>query len=76
MEKEGENKTIAKFKYKGNDYEIDWLTDADFLDGYKEYDIFDGEGKDANCVGHLSSKIGQKSHLIRLAKEELTMNYE
>ena len=65
------NKTIASFHYKGQYYEIDWLTDADYRDGYKEYDIFKGEGKSADCIAHISSKTHIKSHLIKLAKDEI-----
>ncbi len=66
------NKTIAAFEFQGVSYEIDWLTDIDYGDGFKEYDIFDGKGEGARCVGHISSKNNAISHLIELAKEELT----
>lgn len=68
------NKTVAKFKYRGKKYEIDWLTDADFADGYKEYDIFEGSGAEANLVGHISSKTNVKQILITLAKIEIREN--
>ncbi len=63
------NKTIVKFKYKGKYYEIDWLTDSDPI--YKEFDIFNGRGKNAPLVGHISSKSLAKSALIAEAKREL-----
>ena len=63
------NKTIAKFKFKGKYYEIDWLTDASSSsDIFKEFDIFQGRGKNAKLVGHISSKIMSKSFLVKEAK--------
>ena len=65
------NKTIIKFKHKGGYYEIDWMTDLDWADGYREYDIFNGRGKSATCVGHISSKQQGIGILTKMAKEEL-----
>jgi len=56
------NKTICKFNYKGEHYEVDWLTDATSMPDEKECDLFIGVGKYAVCVGHLGipSKASKK----------------
>lgn len=71
MKEEQLNKTIASFQHEDKYYEIDWLTDADYGDGFREYDIFEGKGKSANQVCHISSKIYMKSYLIKEAKNKL-----
>lgn len=72
METENLNKTVAKFRYRGVLYEIDWLTDANYSDGWKEYDIFEVYGGGGHKVaGHFSSKSSAKEWLIKCAKEEI-----
>jgi len=68
------NKTVAKFKYKGKDYEIDWLTDAGSPEGYKEYDIFEKRKTGTKIVGHISWVKTIKKILIKLAKEEINQH--
>lgn len=62
------NKTVAKFKHNGQDYEIDWLTDQDGV-GQREYDIFDVN----SChVASISVLVGAtEEQLIEQAKAEI-----
>jgi len=65
------NKTVAVFVYKGKHYEIDWLTDANWPDGTRVYDLFGGKGKDATCVHQFETKSRAKKTLIALAKSAI-----
>lgn len=66
------NKTVAKFNYEGQDYEIDWLTDQDFinLDGIsqREFDVFCGSIQVANFSDFYDSS---EQELIKSAIEAL-----
>ena len=66
------NKTIHKFEYEGNYYEIDWLTDATCLPNEKVCDIFEGRGKNAECVGQIIvKKSDSKLQIKRMAIAEI-----
>lgn len=66
------NKTIYKFDYLGDHFEIDWLTDATYNKGEKFCDIFKGKGKNAVCVGQIMIKDTYGKRIIKkLAIEEI-----
>jgi hypothetical protein len=59
------NKTIYKFNYGGEHYEVDWLTDATCQKGEMVCDIFKGKGKEADCVGQIIVKKNDKKEIIK-----------
>jgi hypothetical protein len=65
------NKTIAKFRFKGRNYEIDWMTDMDHSDGYREYDIFETNENVEEFICHISTQKKDRNTLIKIAKEEI-----
>lgn len=68
------NLTIASFRHKGRQYEVDELLDSSDRDnGFGEYDIFDVTNGE-EYVGHVSSDIGIGKMVIPLAKWELDNN--
>ena len=66
------NKTILRFHYGGEYYEVDWLTDATCSSNEKACDIYNGRGKSAECIGQIIiNKKDSKSIIKKMAIAEI-----
>lgn len=64
------NTMVARFYYKGNYYEIDYLTDADRGRNHT-YHLYGGQGPYAVMLHEFEARRFDKEHLIKLAKEAI-----